>query len=187
MQIETFEQTEIVDNKIEADEESMKLIEELGLEGQQNLIGGDEEDEDRERVPYREMNRIERLVYDILYPSHTKFTSYQKSMIPLRVLQVGAHAVSLKFYEEVQVWSEEGQPKDPLLVGKIEYGKYHILARWGEALEPFENLMEKAKVILKKTWEIDYHEKIAECKKFMDSIDGQIEKYFSGKHTYTPF
>lgn len=145
MQVETFEQTEITAEGQEQahDEEAIRLINDMELAGQKNLTVAN-----ITRCPYREMTINEQRVYETLYPQKSLLSEYRASMIPLRVLQVAAHAKSLGTYSFIQVWSERTRPTDPILVGLIgsEYSPKatHILARWGEALAPFKELYEKA-------------------------------------------
>lgn len=148
MQVETFEQTECssIGEEKPHDEKALKLIDDLGLRGQKELTAHD----GITRIPYRSMNAIEERVYEILFPQRTEVEEYSASMIPVRVLQVLAHAKALDCYRRIEVWSEESQPTDPLLVGvrvnprESWRSDRHILARWGDALEPFDVLYNKA-------------------------------------------
>lgn len=154
IQVETFEQTEIgAEGAHECEVEAIALIEKLGLRGQKALVHGDTVT----RNPYRVMNRVEEMVYRTLYPERASIEDYRNGMIPLRVLQIAAHAKDR--FGLVEVWSEATAQTDPVLVG-IEtrpnranpaWGNerlHFILARWGEALEPFAKLREKAIEVL---------------------------------------
>ena len=155
IQVETFEQTEMTTGGVESPEsqEAVDLISVLGLKGQSDMISK-KSTAQQTRCPYRQMTSEELAVYEILFPKHTDITEYDDSMIPLRVLQVASHAMSLGIYEQVSVWGEQGFPKDPILVGmsKSDYDNKrvrHILARWGNALESFDVLKNRAIGIVK--------------------------------------
>lgn len=154
MQVETFEVTEQTDSgqsPAEICEEQIKLIEELGLEGQESLIRKPEtKDEAASICPYRQMTAEEVGVYRQLCPEKTSIEKFAGHAIPLRVLQVAAHAKSLGIFTDLEVWHAKGasETKDPVLVAKRARDQFNsdlfLLARWGEELEPFAKLKPKA-------------------------------------------
>ena len=142
MQVETYEVPEVdfMTGEEEDSEEAIALIEELGLEGQQDLTKGDG------RFPYRKMTSEEKFVYELLFGEKTNVRAFSDGAIPLRVLQVISHASGL--FDELTVWHKPNADiKDPLLVGTKEvkgtYGpttEIFILSRWGDSLLPFSEL-----------------------------------------------
>lgn len=152
MQVETFECTETAHEPIEACEEAVRLMDELGLDGQKTLVTKSEKTGFDSRCPYREMNGTESFVYRVLCPEESSLKDYGRSPIPLRVLQVAAHAKSLGIFKELRVWDRASPAvKDPVLVGvkkHLQYdwmdGPVFILARWGEELETFSVLAKRA-------------------------------------------
>ena len=145
MEVQTFETTEVTSSMQADDIDKIKaLTESLELTGQKTLLTSD-----NTRFVYRKMTREEANVYGLLCSQRTKLEDYADQVIPLRVLQVAAHAKALNFFRFLTVWHpESAEVKDPVLVGfagESDYsGAYYILARWGETLEPFETLKEKA-------------------------------------------
>lgn len=187
VEIETYEVLEVAGatGEIECDSEAIALIEKLGLEGQQSLISKTSDDEEI-RNPYRKMTAEEKWVYEKFLPNKCKLQEYKRDAIPLRVLQIAAHATELNCYEYLQVW----YPKDyvdPLLVGciKLQYGHdLHMLARWGESLKPFEEIKENAGNIFRS----QYKAKIKELQKLFEgglasinelTVDAIIDKGMS--------
>ena len=152
MLVETFEQTEtLADGKPPCDAESIALIESLGLGGQQRLIRGDE-GKPKKLMPYRLMTADEQGVYRTICPRRVSLEEYADSAIPLRVLQVAAHAKD--FFAGIEVWAAESTHiKDPVLVGcptsETWRQERFILARWGAELEPFEKLVAKAAEVIR--------------------------------------
>jgi len=146
MQIETYEVTEVdADGKKEDCAEAIALIEKLNLEGQREMLSPEKD----ARCPYRKMTKEEGFVYGTLCPIKTVIQKFKDEPIPLRVLQVAAHADSLGIYRTIEVWHPESADiKDPVLVGTIgeQYGtrEFYILARWGETLEAFDVLKVQA-------------------------------------------
>lgn len=187
MKIETFEQTEVVGGTLEDESspEALKLIEDLGLTGQRKMTSKTDADV-VVRCPYRAMTARENRVHECLYPKKIDVDSYQESMIPLRVLQVIAHAKSLNIYRNLQVWCEEGKPVDPVLVGVFHVGPYehnttdHILARWGDALDSFETLYEKAKVITMQRQKMMCLNAEQQCATIKATLESTATKFLDG-------
>lgn len=150
MNVETFECAETAAEPIEATEEAVGLIEQLGLAGQKEMMRPKTAEVPAARWPYREITAEEVFVYQTLCPESTKIEAYAGGPIPLRVLQIAAHAKSVKPTTRLMVW-HRALPgvKDPVLVA--EFGRYdwstdnrYILARWGDELETFAVLMKRA-------------------------------------------
>lgn len=152
MLVETFECQETASEPIEASEEAIRLINEMGLEGQQSLIHGDESSQRDTRMPYREITDLERFVYKTLCPVSYEIAAYKRTPIPLRVLQIAAHAKDTGCFDKLVVWDAAAEAdKDPVLVG-IKKGEGEqawrtttfILARWGDVLDEWPILCKRA-------------------------------------------
>jgi hypothetical protein len=142
MHVETYEAVETgFDGAVECDAEALALIEQLGLEGQQKLVAKNDAGDDV-RNPYRKMTADENYVYSLLLSRKVKLDQYDDGPIPLRVLQVAAHAKD--HFSTLMVWCpENADVKDPILLGYTgnEYSRERfMLARWGEVLEPLDKL-----------------------------------------------
>lgn len=155
MEIETFEVLETgPDGPIDNPEEYAELVTELDLAGQRSLL---EASGEGDVFPYRKMTADERRIYELLMPSETDAVAFTESAIPVRVLQVLAHAKALTdkneepfFKEFIIMHPNNADVKDPVLYGKHFYGsssyEFHryILARWGSALAPLSELAKEA-------------------------------------------
>lgn len=124
------------------------LIEQLGLHGQKSLMTP----ETKELIPYRVMTKEEHIVFSALFTQRCAVTDYKAGPIPLRVLQVAAHArtVTLPDFEYLEVWYPRQGMDDPILVArKSSYqDPVYMLARWGDSLLPFSELQAKAETLL---------------------------------------
>lgn len=113
----------------EAEElERKELVIALGLDKTQH----------EEVITFPELSEVERRVYDILCPykeSVEKYTGY----IPTRVLRVVKQYKG--HFSRLDIWTDKQQ--DPLLVGMVGTTTF-LLARWGDVLEEFSVLKEKA-------------------------------------------
>jgi hypothetical protein len=139
MQVETYECTELCEETAEDTSLATDLIEQLGLSGQQSLLTNDK------RLPYPQATQEQLFVFQTLCPVEQKLRDYGRTTIPLRVLQVAAHAKDL--FDALYVWDVAGVDKDPVLVGAkgTTWQKtYYLLARWGEELEAWSVLLKRA-------------------------------------------
>lgn len=190
MVVETYEVDEVKQATVEQDLEAKEIVEALGLEGQAKLYNPQAQDSGERAFPYRKMTAQEKWVYELLLPAKTKLKNYEDGAIPLRVLQVAAHASKLIEGRGAEctlfVWHPKSADyKDPLLVlregGDWTAQKFWILAHWGEELEEFGVLANKAKEI----YRTKCLAKLEECKQqievWMRSADAKVhEHYLSG-------
>lgn len=177
MEVETYEVEEEADtglSKPELDAASLALIESLGLEGQRKLTVK-AEDGAVKRIPYREMTAQEIAVYAEVFPEQTKLARYEAAPIPLRVLQVAAHAK--EYLPFLSVWHRSIADKDPVLVGRREeYSRtIYLLARWGDALLPFTSLVAEAKRVLRIKWTEELDSKVRGIEEFRRAMDQKLE------------
>lgn len=141
MEIQTFE-CETMPNE-ECSEQAFALVEKLGAAKQAEVYYN----ATRQVVPYRKMTPTEHAVYKLLFPIREAIDKYDAGPIPLRVLQVGAHAKEVLESGTLVIWHQGVGKDDPILtlrVGSEYSGSYYLLARWGTALEEFAVLQEQA-------------------------------------------
>lgn len=171
MKVETFEQA--VEHHPEACEAADELIRSLGLVGQRELTSPND---GMARCPYRQWTAIEHEVYSLLCPSVDKVEDYRADTIPLRVLQVLAHAKTLGVYESFEVWHAASPAvKDPVLVGvpldqPWRRDRRHLLARWGAELDEFPVMMRQAGAIKRKNMLAAANAGMAKMRGWLDRI-----------------
>jgi hypothetical protein len=176
MQIESFVCDETAREHPEVSDEAKKLIEEMSLTGQKEMLTGPEGEETR--VPFRAMTDEEDVVYSLLCPQQESMLTYSNSPIPYRVLEIGKLAQDTGYFEKIEVWDRKSAViHDPVLIGYRKDGSYSwtkfILARWGQELEAFSVLKEKATAIVKER-------KIAKLTKILTEVKGEIESVKAG-------
>ena len=193
MEVETYEVTEATTegkDSFEVEAEAASLIEELGLEGQKGLLAPDPDPDVKTgtRVPYKKMTQQEVKVYSTLYPQRVDVEKYNDGPIPVRVLQVVAHARGM--FEKLQVWGPQVMDPDPVLVGvngSYYSGDMFLLARWGDALAPFEELYQRAFESLKTEWVDKAQEVVSEARSFTEAPDALVRKHLNGGHVHKPW
>jgi hypothetical protein len=185
MQIETYECQESVESTVDDKEQVVALVEKLELKGRQSLICG----EKSQICPYREMTEEENFVYSTILPERKEACRrFSPAPMPLRVLQVLSHALSIGFFNNVFVWSAESiaesiQVKDPLLVGytgqyNFSPDKIYMLARWGEILLPMSELRTQAVKMYKEKM-------LSELKHRSNLIETVTDAYFFSRNNRT--
>ncbi len=157
MQIETFEIEEVNSSEaaqMAADSTAIELIEKLGLNGQKKLTNT----ETATRQTFKRMTLLEIEVYTILFPERDKLADFATEIIPVRVLETADKAIQLGQFYKLEVWHSRTRKDDPLLIAytgtpspQTWDSNYHhdtgrfLLARWGDALLPFSDLVSEAK------------------------------------------
>lgn len=181
MEIQTYEIEESMEGtKSEVEAEAAKMIDELGLEGQKSLVAP-KPDGTPARIQYPQMTKAEEGVYDTLFPTKTDVAEYEAGIFPVRILQVIAHG--REQFEKLTVWHRAVPDPDPVLVGYVG-SKMFVLARWGEALLSFTELVAEARKILRPRYERKLRAKIAECESQLAGVDGLVEQKLAGEYVY---
>lgn len=181
MKIETYEQelqsTEI--GQLAADGEYAILVDQLDLKGQKSLLN----DTGEQPFPYRRMTEIEKHVFEFHCPHKTSLAEYKSEVIPVRVLQVAAHALSLKFLNHIRVWHPKDAKLDPVLVGyTTNYGgDLFLLARWGVVWKEFPVLLEEAKIGWQKLRLAKLNKAKGEVEQRIKNVADDAELWFNGQ------
>ncbi len=187
MQVEIFDMLELDENlNYEPDAESVALIEELGLSGQKEMVN-----DEGKREPYQKLTADQAMIFSTLFPSFCKIDEYSEGPIPYRVLKEAKQAREHFKYLYV-LYDTPAEIKDPVLVGcnqemylyshnNIEgvYSKSSLIARWGDALESFDVLKERALAIREKVSIHKFEEMMAYFEGIKKGIkDGNIKTNF---------
>ena len=155
MKVETFECQETAAEPIEMAEEAIRMIDELDLEGQRALVSKDKNDQPT-RCPYSEVSKEQAFVIRYCTPRSVDVKQYSAGHIPVRVLQVIAHAMSIGM-EDITVHRNDLEVVDDLIVtGTMAldpdrtYNKTtFLLARWGKELTNWAKLSQTALIAYK--------------------------------------
>jgi hypothetical protein len=111
--VELYFDKELSDITFESDklEEWKKINEELGLTNQLSLAKGTDSP-----VPFPYMNESMFRVYTTLCPEKVRLQQYNKTPIPLEVLQQIAFCKKENHFGHIEIWYDDKSP-DPLAVG----------------------------------------------------------------------
>lgn len=140
MLVETYEIQEVAVNKEEI-ELHKEMAEKLGLKEQVNLHTG------KKLSAYRKITAEELFVFSENFPNTVKIEEY-KEYIPIRALQAVALYREMHPGLQVMLMCPEPGKVDPVIVGSQYYwrldGDAHLICRFGEALEEFSVLRNRA-------------------------------------------
>jgi hypothetical protein len=200
MNVETYEVISIDEQhgsviNEQVSEEALALIETLGLQGQRSLIETRTLDgeEVQTRNPYRLMTGEEQAIFGTLMPNRVKLADYRDGPIPLRALQVAAHAKALDCFDDIEVWCPQPGRDDPILVGVTKAtaenrwrGELRLLARWGdEVLLSLDELRDKAKPIIASRLRAAIAKARGSITAFESGLDDKIDAYLHGGENET--
>jgi hypothetical protein len=186
MKVETYELDEVNTEHPECTDESLKLMEQMGLKGQLELVKQPEPDATAKSFPHRKMTKDEHTVYSILCPGRTALDRYSDTQVPLRVLQVAALAKD--HFKNLIVLHPQTVAKDPVLIGcESEWNSstWFILARWGEELDAWPLLIEKATKKYSEQLISDLDEGMHKLTGLKDAIKSGVSGAFMLKHSGT--
>lgn len=156
-----------------------ELMSELGIEKAKS--------DSKKPSVYIPLNNFTHNCLRVLCPNSTEYKHYNKSTIPLEVLEIISYCEDNKIFDKLYIYSDTTEP-DPVLIGATytseesrqkEYSwnmNYQLIARWGDCAYELPELVEMAKQrVAKKLKSI-----MADVKGMMASFneypDGFIEK-----------
>lgn len=115
--VEKYFNTELSDIVFEAAslDEWKDIVDELGLTEQVKLSKGK-----LSPIPFPFMNTTMQRVCETLCPRKVDFREYDKTPIPLEVLQQIKLCVNDNHFQKIEVWYDDKSP-DPFIIGKTGY------------------------------------------------------------------
>lgn len=167
-----------LENLHENSEEWLKVCAELGLHEQLRRAGTIE----KVGNPYMKVDPRSERVYTMLCPAKEVYTKYSNSTIPLDILQEINRCVKNGWFNKIEVWYDDKSP-DPFVVGHIyrngsEWNSdKFLIARWGDELLPFEQLLAKAVSRFRDAYKAALQHLIATCEVRLKDVDTDINGY----------
>lgn len=163
----------------ENSEEWVKVCNELGLVQQLARAGTVE----KVGNPYLKIDPRSERVYKMLCPCSDPFTAYEASTIPLDILQEINRCHQNAWFDKIEIWYDDKSP-DPFVVGNIEKvkGQYwnvdkFLIARWGDELLPFEQLVAKAIQRFKNRYKMALVKLRADCDQRLQDVEGELQAW----------
>jgi len=207
MDVEVFTCEEAhLKSKIDKKDEAaiLQKIDDLNLSGQKELLAemgvvpdGTSQEEVKKLIkgsiiPFKKMSLEDRRMWGVICPAEEKLTEFSGELIPLRVLEVISICNEKEYFNEMMVFSEKENKKDPILVGithpdgKSWDKTYWLVARWGEVLENMDTLFERAKVKAMAQMKVIAKDAVARATQVLDDPESAAIKWLGGDSIYLP-
>jgi len=185
MHVETFLDEDMEESIAQPDEWKDK-IEELGLEGQEKLMG-----ENKSPIPFLALNKRMVKVLENALPQKDEISEYSQSPIPMKLLSMVGLAVHEKYFTRIEVWHSQSDP-DPAIVGRTtplertedRNETVYLLGLWGPEKVSLEELEKKAIEKLKKHYLLTIKEARANLETAAENLDAVVDKVLDGQHVY---
>ena len=149
-------------------------------------------------IPFPQLSRAEENTWSVYCPQKNKVKEY-KQTIPLEVIRLIDEVEKRGMFEMIEVWSENKEEVDPIVVGyqyltdedrekgyTFQMGKF-LLARWGLALKPYEEIREQSKKMWKENFITESTKKIKEMQRGLEDVEENCVEYFRGGSQSFPF
>lgn len=181
--VELFLQPELEEIVIDADKKSEweQKVKDLGLTGQLELTANSPKDS---ASPYTFMNQQMKIVFETICPTKMLVEKYNKTAIPIEVLSHIALCKQEGYFKKMEVWYDDKNP-DPVVVGYVtdSYSSsiLHIIARWGDEVVPYEQLVEKAIKRYTEAYKLAVQETRNKCEEYLKTADLKVKQYFAGQ------
>ena len=147
----------------------------LGLQKQLKKVGKIE----KVPIPYMKLDHRMSRVFRMLCPQRESYTAYEAGTLPLDVVQEIQRCKENEWFPMIEIWYDDKSP-DPFLIGydgkKGEANKF-LIARWGDELQPFEQLVIKAINCYKTAYTRALTLLIMDCEARKQDIDSEIRTF----------
>lgn len=195
--VETFivEETSNLIHDNDALESWNQSVEALGLEGQKTVIK-----KDKSPIPFLWMNSALIATFETLCPTKVAVEKYDKSPIPVEILDLLKLSKNEGYFNEVEIWYNEVD-KDPVCIGyhfgeasnshsdywKKTYAEKYLIGRWADVKASLDTLTKKAMQLFivntKRQLTIDIRRKQRE----LEDVEETAQQRFAGAMPTTDF
>lgn len=185
--VETFyvEETTNLIHDNEALSTWRQKVDELSLEGQKAVVV-----EEKSPIPFLWMNQSLVHAFEVLCPTKVSIEDYNKSPIPVELLETVSLCVKESYFSKIQVWYNE-KDKDPVIVGFLQkpgrsldswdlmyYADKYLIGRWADVKASLDQLVERAKKIFFQTETIRLKKEIRDRQRELEDLESTISEMF---------
>lgn len=188
--IETFfveETINLIHDNDALDRWNEKVIE-LKLQGQTEVVKTE-----KSPIPFMWMNEALVATFETLCPTKVDISKYDKTPIPIELLEVVSLCVKENYFVKIKVWYNEKQ-KDPVIVGYSMpqdkdvdsdwslgyYSKKYLIGRWADVKASLDSLVERAKKIFTHATTIQLKQEIRDRQRQLEDLETTVENKFGG-------
>lgn len=165
-------------------------VDELGLSGQKTVVKTG-----KSPIPFLWMNDAIVHTFEILCPTRSDINEYNKTPIPVELLEVVSLCVKENYFEKIKVWYNEKQ-KDPVIVGYVQkegkdlggwdlnyWGQKYLIGRWADVKASLDQLIERARKMFTQSETIRLKKEIRDRQRELEDIESTVENKFGGMPT----
>lgn len=161
---------------------------ELGLRGQTEVVT-----EKKSPIPFLWMNQAMVATFETLCPRKVLIEDYDKTPIPVELLEVVSLCVKEQYFDGIKVWYNDKQ-KDPVIVGyKMKQGKSfsdswdseytsyserYLIGRWADVKASIDQLVKRAKNIFFQSETIRLKQEIKNRSRELEDLETYVETKF---------
>lgn len=167
-------------------------VNELGLEGQKNVVKVD-----KSPIPFLWMNTALINTFETLCPSKADVAAYDKTPIPVEILDAVALCKREQYFDLIEIWFNEKE-KDPVCVGykykqknETEWYKKHtaekyLIGRWADVKASLDNLIERAKTLYISKTTNQIKQEIKHSQRRLEDLEDEANERFGNAMPLTP-
>lgn len=170
-------------------------IDELGLEGQKEVLVV----KDKSPIPFMWMNDALIATFETLCPTKVLVEKYNKTPIPLEILDLVALSKREGYFFKMEIWYNE-KDKDPACIGfaedtsrndsdgwyKTHYAKKYLIGRWADVKASLDSLTAKARQIFILDTKSNAEQTIRDAKRRIEDVEQLADNRFGGAMPITP-
>lgn len=195
--VETFivEETSNLIHDNDALQKWNENIEALGLEGQKTVLA-----KEKSPIPFLWMNSGLLATFETLCPTKVAVEKYDKSPIPVEILDLLKLSKNENYFNEVEIWYNE-EDKDPVCVGyhfgersqkesdywKKSYAEKYLIGRWADVKASLDTLTKRAKEIFIATKKNTLTLSIRQKQRELEDLEETANAKFGGAMPTTDF
>lgn len=162
-------------------------VEELGLEGQRTVLI----DKEKSPIPFLWMNAALVSTFKVLCPTGVDVEKYDKTPIPVELLEVVGLCMKEGYFAKIKVWYNEKE-KDPVIIGYTMpkdgdvssnwsldyYSQKYLIGRWADVKASLDSLVERAKKIFFQQETIRLKKEVRERQRELEDLESTINDKF---------
>lgn len=161
-----------------------QYVTELGLSGQKELVK-----EGKSPVPFLHMKDSLVSVFEVLCPRKVGIEKYNRTPIPVEILDLVALSNKEGYFEKIEVWYDEETP-DPCVIGFMpgenhdksewyaHYWERYLIGRWADVKQSLEELTTKARMLFIKREKSQKEKTIRDVQRQLEDLENSADRKF---------
>jgi len=165
----------------------------LNLEGQKTLSH-----DEKSPIPFLWLNNSLVKTFEVLCPTKVDVEKYNKTPIPLPVLELVALSFRESHFDKIQIWYDDVTP-DPVCIGlKIQeayknkdswyqqiYSDKYLLGRWSDVKASLAELVKRARARFVAQKKTDYEKGVKSCQRQLEDVELEADTTFGSQSAGT--